>query len=128
MPVGEQQSLDRTVDIYTRAGLPECVVSTMSGPPPETTQDRIQRTHTPDPRIEIKIPDSVGNRTRARRDGRQGLYRPRHGDHRWRRISREENTKHIVISCGMFGLTIFPFYVTDSVLMLLTGESIYVSQ
>ena len=26
----------RTLDRYTRAGLPECVVSTMSGPPPET--------------------------------------------------------------------------------------------
>ena len=27
---------------YTRAGLPECVVSTMTGPLPKTTQDRIQ--------------------------------------------------------------------------------------
>ena len=27
----------RTVDRYTRAGLPECVVSTMSGPPAKTT-------------------------------------------------------------------------------------------
>ena len=32
----------RTVDRYTRASLPECVVSTMSGPPPKTTQDRTQ--------------------------------------------------------------------------------------
>ena len=36
----------RTLDRYTRAGLPECVVSTMSGPLPQTTQDRTQRTHT----------------------------------------------------------------------------------
>ena len=32
----------RILDIYTRAGLPECMVSTMSGPPPKTTQDRTQ--------------------------------------------------------------------------------------
>ena len=31
-----------TLDRYTRAGLPECVVSTMSGPPPETAHDRTQ--------------------------------------------------------------------------------------
>ena len=31
---------------YTRAGLPECVVSTMSGPPPETTQNRTQTKNT----------------------------------------------------------------------------------
>ena len=31
---------------YTRAGLPECVVNTMSGPPPETIQDRTQRKDT----------------------------------------------------------------------------------
>ena len=30
---------NRTLDRYTRAGLPECAVSTMSGPPQETTQD-----------------------------------------------------------------------------------------
>ena len=30
----------RTLDRYTRADLPECVVSTMSGPPAETAQDR----------------------------------------------------------------------------------------
>ena len=54
----------RTLDRYTRVGLPECVVSTMSGPPPETAQDRIQdKGHTPNPRIGIKIPDPAGNRT-----------------------------------------------------------------
>ena len=36
-----------TIDKYTRAGLPECVVSTMSGPPPKTTQDRTQTKDTP---------------------------------------------------------------------------------
>ena len=40
-------------------------VSTMSGPPPKITQDRTQRTHTHNPRTEIKIPDPAGNRTRA---------------------------------------------------------------
>ena len=36
----------RTLDRYTRAGLPECVVSRMSGPLPKKTQDRTQSTHT----------------------------------------------------------------------------------
>ena len=43
---------------YTKAGFPEFVVSKMSEPPSETTQDRTQRT-------DIKIPDSARNRTRA---------------------------------------------------------------
>ena len=43
---GSHCLLTRTLDRYTRACLPECVVSTMSGPPPKTTQDRTQRTHT----------------------------------------------------------------------------------
>ena len=34
----------RTLDKYTRAGLHECLVSKMSGPPPEITQDVTQRT------------------------------------------------------------------------------------
>ena len=44
-----------------------CVVSTMSGPPPEIIQDRTQTkdTHTPNPRSGIKIPDPAGNRTRV---------------------------------------------------------------
>ena len=37
---GSNSLWTRTLDRYTRAGLPECVVSTMSGPPPKTTQDR----------------------------------------------------------------------------------------
>ena len=55
----------RTLDRYTRAGLPECVVSTVSGPPPETAQDRTQTKDTPNLRIGIKIPDPAGNRNRA---------------------------------------------------------------
>ena len=43
---------------YIRVSLPECVVSTLSGPPPETKD-------TPNPRIGIKIPDPAGNRTRS---------------------------------------------------------------
>ena len=54
----------RILDRYTRAGVPGCVVSTMSGSPPKTTQDRTQRTQ-PNPRTEIKIPDPAGNRTRG---------------------------------------------------------------
>ena len=62
---GSNSLWTRTLDRYTRAGLPECVSSTMSGPPPKTTQDRTQRTHTPNPRTEIEIPDPAGNRTQA---------------------------------------------------------------
>ena len=51
----------RTLDTNTMVGLPECVVSTMSGPLPETTQNR----HTPGTRIEIKISNPAGNRTQA---------------------------------------------------------------
>ena len=43
----------RTLDRYTSAGLPECVVSTMSGPPPKTGQNT-DKGHTPNP---------AGNRT-----------------------------------------------------------------
>ena len=53
-----------TLDRHTRAGLPKCVVSTMSGPPPETARDRTQdKEHTPNPRTGIKIPDPARNRT-----------------------------------------------------------------
>ena len=46
----------RTLDRYTRAGLPECVVSTMSGPPPKTSQDRTQTKGThPIPGYELKF-------------------------------------------------------------------------
>ena len=51
----------RTLDRYTRAVLPECVVSTMSGPPPKSKQDRTQTKDTPNPRTEIKIPNPAGN-------------------------------------------------------------------
>ena len=53
----------RTLDRYTRAGLPECVVSTTSGPPPE--KRRIyHKGHTPSSRMGIKISDPAENRTR----------------------------------------------------------------
>ena len=56
----------RTPDRYTRAGLPECVLSTMSGPPPKTTQDRtqIKDTH-PIPGQILKFLTPPGNPTRA---------------------------------------------------------------
>ena len=62
---GSNSLWTRTLDRYTRAGLPECVVSTMSGPPPETTQDKTKTKDTHNPRIGIKIPDSAVNLTRA---------------------------------------------------------------
>ena len=40
MPVDEHRLQTRTLDKYTRAGLPEYMVNRMSGAPPETTQDR----------------------------------------------------------------------------------------
>ena len=43
---GSSRLWTRTLDRYTRAGLPGCVISTMSGPPPETTQNRIQTNNT----------------------------------------------------------------------------------
>ena len=39
---GSNSLWTRTLDRYTRVDLPECVVSTMSGPPPKTAQDRTQ--------------------------------------------------------------------------------------
>ena len=45
-------------------GIPEYVVNTMSGPPPETAQAE-HKGHTPNSRIGIKIPDPAGNQTRT---------------------------------------------------------------
>ena len=74
---GSNSLWTRTLDRYTTAGLPECVVSTMSGPPPETTHGRTQTKDThPIPGQILKFRESnLGHRV-----GRQGLYRPRHGD------------------------------------------------
>ena len=58
---GSNSLWTRTLDRYTRAGLPEYVVSTMLGPSPKTTQDT-NKGYTP--RTEIKIPDPSRNRTR----------------------------------------------------------------
>ena len=67
MPVGGAtvSGPEHWTDTQGRAS--ECVISTMSGPPPKTTQDR-HKGHTPNPRTEIKIPDPAGNRTRAAGD------------------------------------------------------------
>ena len=46
----------------------------------ENTGQNTDKGHTPSSRIEIKIPDHAGNRTRGRWVGRLGLYRPRHGN------------------------------------------------
>ena len=58
---GNNSLWNRSLERYTS----ECVVSTMSGPPPKTTQDRTKYTHTPNTRTEIKIADPAANRTRA---------------------------------------------------------------
>ena len=51
-----------TLDRYKRAGLPECAVSTMSGPPPETTQDITQTKDThPIPGQKLKFLTQLGN-------------------------------------------------------------------
>ena len=57
----------RTLDRNTRAGLPECVVWTMPGPPSQGQHRTEDKGHTPSPRMEIKIPDPAENRNRAAR-------------------------------------------------------------
>ena len=58
--------MDQNTRQIHKGGSLECVVSTMSGPPPETAQDRAQdKGHTPNPRIGIKIPDHARNRGRV---------------------------------------------------------------
>ena len=53
----------RTIDRDIMAGLLEGEVSTVSGPPPEITEDITQTKETQSLRIEIKISDLAGNRT-----------------------------------------------------------------
>ena len=76
---GSNRPWTRMLDRYKSAGHPESVVSRMSGPLPETTQDRTQRAHTQSQDIyqnfqpwqEQKLGHWVG---------RQGLYRPHKSD------------------------------------------------
>ena len=76
---GSNSLWTRTLDRYARAGLPEWVVSTMSGLPPKTTQDRTQTKDThPMDRKHNSWPRRESNP--GRRVGRQGLYWPRHDD------------------------------------------------
>ena len=80
MPVEEHRLWMGTLDRHTRAGLPECVVSTMSGPPPKTAQDRTQTKNTyPIPGQKLKFPTPPGIET-GLPGWKAGLYRPRHGD------------------------------------------------
>ena len=81
MPVGGSSCLwTRTLDRYTRAGLPECVVGTMSVPLPEAAQDRTQTKDThPIPGQELKFL-TPPEQNPDRRVGRKGRYRSRHGD------------------------------------------------
>ena len=59
---GSNSVWTRTLDRYTRAGLPNCVFSTMSGPPPKTTQDRTQtkdRHPIPGQKLKCLIPPGI---------------------------------------------------------------------
>ena len=59
---GSNNLWTRILDRYTWAGLSECVVRTMSGPPPKTTQDRTQakETHTiPGHKLKFLTPPGV---------------------------------------------------------------------
>ena len=68
---GEHRLWIRTLDRYTNVGLPESVVSRISGPPPDNTGQNTDEGFTPSPRIEIKILHSAENRTRVvRLEGR----------------------------------------------------------
>ena len=69
---GSNKLWTRTLRRYTRAGLPECVVSTMSGPPLETTQDRtqIKDTHpVPEQKLKFLIPPGIEPRPQGRKAG-----------------------------------------------------------
>ena len=80
MPVGSNSLGTRTLDRYMRVGLHECVLSTMSWSPPETTQDRTQTKDIqpiPGEKLKFLTPPGIEPGLRV---GRQGLYRPRHGD------------------------------------------------
>ena len=57
------------------------MVSTMSGPPPETTQDRHTKEKDPSPGKKLISPTKLGMEPGPRRRVvRQGLYRSLHGD------------------------------------------------
>ena len=59
---GSNSLWTRTLDRYTRASLPECVVSTMSEPPPKTTQDRTQTKDThpiPGHKLKFQTPPGI---------------------------------------------------------------------
>ena len=60
---GSNSLWTRTLDIYTTAGLHECVISITSGSPPETTQDRTQTKDThPIPGQKVNFPTMLRRR------------------------------------------------------------------
>ena len=78
--LGEHRLWSRTLDLYTKTGLPGSAASRMSGPPPKTTPDRTKTNNTLSHKIEIKIPDTSRNRTRAAGLEGRDSYWPRHSD------------------------------------------------
>ena len=62
---GSNSFWTRTLDCVHKGGLPECVVSTMSVPPPKTTQDRTQTKDThpiPGQKLKFLTPPGIGPR------------------------------------------------------------------
>ena len=65
MPVGINSLWTRTLDLCTRAGLPECSQHNVRASAGDNTGQNTGKGHTSNPRTEIKIPDPSGNRTWA---------------------------------------------------------------
>ena len=105
----------RTLDKYTRAGLPKCVVSTMLGPPqPGITQDK---GHTP--RIEIKIHDPAGNRMQAAGlEGRDSTDHTKAADYSISFSSTIKRTlnSHFIIFYTVFYWNIILHYLQENAL------------
>ena len=67
---GSNSLWTRTLDRYTRAGLPEMYGQHNGRASAEdNTGQNTDNGHTPNPRTEIKIPDPAGNRTRVWKAG-----------------------------------------------------------
>ena len=70
MPVGEHRLLTKTLDRYTRAGLPEiCSQQNFMDTARDDKGQNTDKEQSPSPRIEIKITDPAGNQTRAAAPG-----------------------------------------------------------
>ena len=68
--------MEQTLDRYTMAGIPECLIGRMTGPLQETTQDRTQiKDPYPVSLQKLTFFDPIRNRTRAvGLEGRESTY------------------------------------------------------